>query len=113
MPERSAFVGSWRLLPRPAAPRIDSRLSDVACAGRDNVWAVGAQQPKDGAFGPLILHFDGSAWAAVEPPATAAPTSLSAVIALPDGAAWAAGGFSAAGNSGYTIPLVTSARGGH
>jgi hypothetical protein len=88
-------------------------LSDVACAGRDNVWAVGAQQPEDGAFGPLILHFDGSAWAAVEPPATAAPKGLSAVIALPDGAAWAAGGFSAAGDTGYTIPLVMSTGGGH
>ena len=70
-------------------------LNDVACAGRDNVWAVGVQQSGDGPFGPLILHFDGSAWAAVEPPATAAPNGLSAVIALPDGAAWAAGGFSA------------------
>ena len=58
-------------------------LNDVACAGRDNVWAVGAQLPEDEAFGPLILHFDGSAWTAVEPPATAAPNGLSAVIALP------------------------------
>ena len=88
-------------------------LSDVACAGRDNVWAVGAQQPEDGAFGPLILHFDGSEWAAVEPPATAAPIGLSAVIALPGGAAWAAGGFSAAGDTGYTIPLVMSTGRGH
>jgi hypothetical protein len=66
-------------------------LSGVACAGPDNLWAVGTQQPENGAFGPLILHFDGSAWAAVQPPGTAAPKNLSAVIALPDGTAWAAG----------------------
>jgi hypothetical protein len=90
-----------------------ARLSGVACAGPDNVWAVGAQHREDGAFGPLILHFDGSVWAAVEPPATAAPKGLSAVIALPDGAAWAAGGFSAAGDTGYTIPPVVGTRGGH
>ena len=70
-------------------------------------------QPEDGPFGPRILHFDGSAWAAVEPPATAVPIALNAVIALPDGAAWAAGGFSATGDTGYTIPLVMSTGGGH
>ena len=69
-------------------------LGGVACTGRDNVWAVGA-------LGPLILHFDGSAWAAVEPPGTAAPKGLTAVIALPDGTAWAAGMmFSGAGDTG-------------
>jgi hypothetical protein len=89
-------------------------LSDVACAGPGNVWAVGTQQSENGAFGPLILHFDGSTWAAVEPPATAAPKGLTAVIALPDGTAWAAGMmFSAAGDTGYTIPLVMSTVEGH
>jgi hypothetical protein len=29
MPERSGAVGSWRLLPRPAAPRIDARAQCV------------------------------------------------------------------------------------
>ena len=83
-------------------------LNSVVCAAPDNVWAVGAQQPEDGAFGPLILHFDGSAWATVEPPATAAPRGLSAVVALPDGAAWAADGFSPTGDTGYRIPLTMS-----
>jgi hypothetical protein len=84
-------------------------LGGVACTARDNVWAVGGQRREDGAFGPLILHFDGSAWAAVEPPATAAPKNLSAVIALPDGTAWAAGLMSnAAGETRYAIPLVMS-----
>jgi len=53
-------------------------------------------------------------WAAVEPPATAAPKNLSAVIALPDGTASAAGLMSnAAGETGYTIPLVMSTVEGH
>jgi hypothetical protein len=63
--------------------------------------------------GPLILHFDGSTWATVEPPMSAAPQGLSAVIALPDGSAFAAGGFSATGETGYSIPPVMSARGGN
>jgi hypothetical protein len=88
-------------------------LTDVACAGRDNVWAVGTQVREDGAVGPLILHFDGSAWATIEPPATGAIGLLSAVITLPDGSAWAAGGFSPTGDTGYRISLVTSAEGGH
>jgi hypothetical protein len=88
-------------------------LTDVACAARDNVWAVGTHVREDGAVGPLILHFDGSAWATVEPPSTAAKAFLSAVITLPDGSAWAAGGFSPAGDTGYRIPLVTSTERGH
>ncbi len=78
-------------------------LSDVACAGHDMAWAVGTQQRADGTLAPLILRFDG-AWAAVDPPPTAAPLGLSAVVALPDGTAWAAGGFSAAGDTGYPVP---------
>ncbi|GAA4408714.1 hypothetical protein GCM10023168_26490 [Fodinibacter luteus] len=87
-------------------------LSGVACARRDDVWAVGTRQREDGAFGPLILHFDGTAWAAVEPPATAAPQGLSAVAALPGGGAWAAGGFSATGETGFTILPAATTPGG-
>jgi hypothetical protein len=58
-------------------------LFGVAATGPDDVWAVGQDQDPGHVGGALILHFDRSAWAAVEPPATAAPQGLSAVIALP------------------------------
>lgn len=84
----------------------------MACAAGDNVWAVGAQDHDDGHIGPLIMHFDGSPWASVEPSAAAAPSVLLAVTVWPGGDAWA-GGFasSAPGDTGYTIPLVTHAEG--
>ena len=82
---------------------------DVVTSG-----AVGTQTIRTEAFGPLVLHFDGSTWAAVEPPGTAVPKGLTAVIALPDGTAWAAGMmFSGAGDTGYTIPLGMSTMKGH
>jgi hypothetical protein len=89
-------------------------LTAVACAGPGNAWAVGGKRRDDGGVGPFILHFDGSAWSAVEPPATAAPAVLNAVTVLPGGEAYAAGfASSAAGDSGYTVPLATSTKGHH
>ena len=80
----------------------------MACAGRDNVWAVGVQDHDGAQIGPLIMHFDGSAWAVIDPPATAAPAVLQAVIVLPSGDAYAAGAVSSIlADTGYTIPLVT------
>jgi hypothetical protein len=86
-------------------------LRAVACAGRDNVWAVGGKEHDDGSSGPFILHFDGSAWAAVEPPEPfAAPTgAMEAVTVLPGEAAWAAGTASPWWvSTGYMLPLVMS-----
>jgi hypothetical protein len=86
-------------------------LRAVACAGRDNVWAVGGKERDDGSSGSFILHFDGSAWAAVEPPEPfAAPTgALEAVTVLPGEAAWAAGKASPWWvSTGYMLPLVMS-----
>jgi hypothetical protein len=89
-------------------------LNAVACAARDNVWAVGVETGDDGSVRPFILHFNGSAWAAAETPATAAPSALLAVTVLPGGDAWAAGFASPApGDTGYTIPLPMSTEGRH
>ena len=62
----------------------------------------------------VLINREAELIVAVEPPVTAAPKNLSAVIALPDETAWAAGMmFSAAGDTGYTIPLVMSTVEGH
>jgi len=62
----------------------------------------------------VLINREAELMVAVEPPVTASPKNLSAVIALPDGTAWAAGLMSsAAGDTGYRIPLVMSTVEGH
>jgi hypothetical protein len=96
----------WTPVSPPPIPG-QSWLNAVACARRDNVWAVGAQDHDGAQIGPLILHFDGSTWAVIDPPATAAPAVLQAVVILPGGDAYAAGfASSVSADSGYTIPLA-------
>ena len=54
------------------------------------------------------MHFDGSAWAVIDPPAPVAPAVLQAVVILPSEDAYAAGiAGSVSADCGYTIPLVT------
>jgi hypothetical protein len=62
----------------------------------------------------VLINREAELMVALEPPVTAAPKGLTAVIALHDGTAWAAGLMSSgAGDTGYTIPLVMSTVEGH
>lgn len=65
----------------------DAYLSGVAAAANHDVWAVGVH-----GSGPMILHFDGSAWTRVTHP-RAFPDAgvLRGVTTLGDGSAWSAG----------------------
>jgi hypothetical protein len=74
---------SWARISTPAPPR--GRLLAVAGSTPHDVWAVGATQHRS-----LIMHFDGHAWRQVRCPSGRG--SLTDVVALPDGSAWAAGG---------------------
>jgi len=74
---------NWTPIPTPAPGR--GRLLAVAGTTPDDVWAVGTT-----GSGQLIMHFDGQAWRQVRCPS--GRSSLTDVVTLPDGSAWAAGG---------------------
>jgi hypothetical protein len=65
----------------------DAYFTGVSAAAPNDVWAVGTL-----GSGPLVLHWDGSAWTTVTHP-RAFPNSavLRAVTTLSDGGAWSAG----------------------
>jgi hypothetical protein len=65
----------------------DAYLTGVSAVASNDVWAVGAS-----GSGPLILHWDGSAWTTVTHP-RAFPNSavLRAVATSSEGGAWSAG----------------------
>jgi hypothetical protein len=73
----------WTRMPTPMPPR--GRLLAVAGTAHHDVWAVGATDR-----GSLIMHFDGHGWRQVRCPSGRG--SLTGVVALSDGSAWAAGG---------------------
>lgn len=65
----------------------DAYFTGISAAATNDVWAVGAL-----GSGPMILHWDGSAWTRVTHP-RAFPNSaaLQGVTTLSDGSAWSAG----------------------
>jgi hypothetical protein len=68
-------------------------LDGVAALGPSDVWAVGhtiTTAGNDYALHPLLLHWDGTAWSAVDPPLDT-DGALSAVTAIPGGGLWAIG----------------------
>jgi hypothetical protein len=81
---------SWTRVPVPGPPR--GRLLAVSATAPDDVWAVGGTGPagRRGVNGPLVLHFDGTAWRTASAPKTDGP--LSAVVALGPRDVRAAGG---------------------
>ncbi|MFE2378977.1 hypothetical protein [Streptomyces sp. NPDC059398] len=80
---------AWRIVGAPHTPGRGESLAAVTAVGPDDVWAVGAGGPADGATHPLILHWDGRAWTSVAAPQTDA--SLHAVSADAHGRLWAVG----------------------
>jgi hypothetical protein len=74
---------SWTRIPTPTPPM--GKLLAVAGTAPHDLWAVGATERR-----PLIMHFDGHGWRQVRCPSGRG--SLTDVVALSDGCAWAAGG---------------------
>jgi hypothetical protein len=67
--------------------RPDAYFTGVAAAATNDVWAVGVR-----GSGPMILHWDGSAWTAVtHPRAFPNAAALRAVATSREGSAWSAG----------------------
>jgi photosystem II stability/assembly factor-like uncharacterized protein len=73
-------LARWNLVAQSA----DSALLSIGGTAANDVWAVGA----DAGDGPLVLHWDGAAWARVE---TGVNGDLWWVHALPDGSLYMSG----------------------
>jgi hypothetical protein len=95
----------WTSVISPNASTEFNRLSAVAAASSNDVWAVGQYDPGDGVIQTLIQHWDGSVWRIVPSPNEGASNNrLAAVAALDAGSAWAVG--SADDGSGGSNPLI-------
>jgi hypothetical protein len=85
----------WSVVPDPAPPADYSYLESIAAISADDVWAVGYyDHPK--CFGCyLILHWDGTKWAAPKPEqlVTGYYHVLSSVAAISADDVWAVGDY--------------------
>jgi hypothetical protein len=84
----------WRFVPVPTTGGAHGFLSDVTSISPTDAWAVGGQRTGGGAtLEPLIVHWDGSAWAVMAGPDLGSFAALDTVDHTPAGRLWA-GGFS-------------------
>lgn len=79
--------GRWRQI----GSEVAGALYGVAAVGPDDVWAVGQDQDPSHPAGPLILHYDGHAWAPTAVPLVAGQTWLNAVACARRDNVWAVG----------------------
>jgi hypothetical protein len=91
--------GTWQV-----GSEVAGTLLGVAATGPDDVWAVGQNQDPGHLLDPLILHYDGHAWAPTEVPAVAGQASLTAVACGGHDDVWAVG-FELPGDGGVA-PLI-------
>jgi hypothetical protein len=56
---------SWRIVPSPN-PGMANILEGVAAASAKDVWAVGYQWISWSDWIPLLLHYDGTSWSAID-----------------------------------------------
>ncbi len=82
-------AGHWSVVQTPNLHSTDSTLSAISSDGPADAWAVGTREI-DGSYGPFALHWDGTAWNAVDmPQGTATPEMVSVTDVA--GATWAVG----------------------
>jgi hypothetical protein len=79
----------WTPVPVPEDAALDNRLNAVAAVAADDVWAAGQVGSEAAGYGPLLVHWDGSAWTAA--PLPKQQSILTAVAALAPDQVWAAG----------------------
>ena len=79
-------------------------LFGVAATGPDDVWAVGQNQDPGHLADPLILHYDGHAWAPAAVPVVGGQASLTGVACAGRDNVWAVG--FQAGDDGGVDPLI-------
>lgn len=59
----------WSIVPSPAvAPGNSNWLASVIVSAPDNAWAVGRVASSQGGFSPVVEHWDGKQWQALQDP---------------------------------------------
>src|SRR2546426_3450538 len=74
---------------RSSPGEVFNRLLGVTAISPSDVWAVGYTQATS-SFGPLLEHYDGTAWSVVPGPPSSHAT-MTAVAASPSTDVWAVG----------------------
>jgi hypothetical protein len=82
--------------PDPGSADADYSLAGLAATSAGNAWAAGSAY-NGLTYRPLILHWNGSAWATEASPNPGTGSNLSGVAASSAANAWAVGQFGAAG----------------
>ncbi len=84
---------SWTQVPAPDADSNNNQLESVTAVAADDVWAVGFRDTETFyTFGPLIEHWDGTAWSVVSSPsALGSEGVLSSVSGTSGSNVWAVG----------------------
>src|SRR5262245_58542932 len=80
---------SWSIVPSPN-PGWSNQLYGVAAASATDIWAVGDQWLSWSTKVPLILHYDGTSWTAIDYPSIEFGELVS-VFALAQNDVWAVG----------------------
>ena len=86
---------SWNVVDSPnrALDRFDNGLHAVTVVSDDDAWAVGwyTERQEGGAGGPLLLHWDGTAWNQTDVPAMDGRPYIQGVAAISSHDVWAVG----------------------
>lgn len=89
--ERPVGGCEWEIVPS-VSPAFDA-LYGVTALSRNDVWAVGTSQRHSSPVQPLIEHWDGANWSAVDSPTLPGPAGLFEVDAVSPKDVWAIGQF--------------------
>jgi hypothetical protein len=99
---------TWMVVPSPNVAGLDNILNGVRAQSPTDIWAVGESAPgislATGGARPLILHWDGHAWARAASPSPGTAAVLNAVRTVSATDAWAVGSF-ASGGTGQPLTL--------
>ena len=83
---------TWSTVPSPNRSNFTNVLNGVDSVSSSDVWAVGYYYPPmpDVSY-PLILHWNGTVWSALDIPPITGHESLNSVVALAPNNVWAVG----------------------
>ena len=88
----AAAAGAWEQVELPGSVATPAVLLSVTATDRGNAWAAGGEAMSGREAGtPLILRWDGTAWAEVPLPALSWSGSLQSISAVSRSEAWAVG----------------------